>query len=168
MDGPGPMEVALKPAVEKKLSNMKMRVVLLAMVLVLSVRTKCEDELMLDVYEMYGSPISEKTSVESSVMLRYNGNVSFTSLCQGRAIGYTESRLENIECVSLDGVSDCSGNDRDGVVISLDSSKTIQFGSSASDEVVLKMRILCATHSTQKRTTIRCVDCSAYNYPRDS
>ena len=117
-------------------THMKMRVVLLAMVLVLSVRTKCEDELMLDVYEMYGSPISEKTSVESSVMLRYNGNVSFTSLCQGRAIGYTESRLENIECVSLDGVSDCSGNDRDGVVISLDSSKTIQFGSSASDEVV--------------------------------
>ena len=117
---------------------LKMRVVLLlAMVLVLSVRTKCEDELMmLDVYEMYGSPISEKTSVESSVMLRYNGNVSFTSLCQGRAIGYTESRLENSECFSLDGVSNCSGNDRDGVVISLNTSKTIQFGSSASDEIV--------------------------------
>ena len=65
-----------------------MRVVLLVMVILLSVRTKCEGELM-NVYEMYGSPISEKTSVKSRVLLRYKGNVSFTSLCQGRAIGYT-------------------------------------------------------------------------------
>ena len=71
---------------------MKMRVVLLAMVLGWSEQNVEAKLSMLDVYEMYGSPISEKTSVESEVMFEHNGNVSFRESLSRRAIAATESR----------------------------------------------------------------------------
>ena len=65
--------------------NIKARVA--AIVVLLTVRTRCEEDMILNVYEMYGSPVSEKTIVESNMVLRYDGNVSLQTLCAFRRLG---------------------------------------------------------------------------------
>jgi hypothetical protein len=94
----------------------------------------CDEEVNKKLYEMYGSPISEKTRTEANILFDYAVNASFETTCGEFAAGY--ARLEGIECISLDGVSSCNGEKENAVMISvLNSSKAVQFGSSVSTEI---------------------------------